>query len=117
MYKWLKIFIETLVSVFQSQREYALENLSLRQQLAIFKIRNSRPNLSRVDRIFWIIIFRYWRNWSSALHVVQPITVVRWHKEGFKRYWSRKSRSVGRPRVEVGVRQLVRQISFENPLW
>ena len=104
MYNWLKIFIETLESVFLSQRELALENLALRQQLAILKIHNSRPNLSRSDRIFWIIMFRYWHNWSSALHVVQPATIIRWHKEGFKRYWTRKSRRVGRPRVEAGVR-------------
>ena len=117
MSKWLKIFLGALVSAFQTQGELALENLAPRQQLAILKMRNVRPNLSNSDRLFWVVLSRLWGNWCAALHVVQPATVIRWHRKGFKLYWKRKSQRLGRPNINSDVRQLIQQISRENPLW
>jgi len=91
MNKWLKIFLGAFISAFQTQSELALENLTLRQQVAILNMRNTRPNLSNSDRLFWVVLSRLWGNWCAALHVVQPATVIRWHRKGFKLYWKRKS--------------------------
>ena len=97
----------------------AAENLALRQQVAVFKQSVKRPKLRPRDRIFWVLLSRLWPNWRSALAVVQPETVVRWHRKGFKLYWRRKSRrgKPGRPPIEAKIRDLIRRMSRENPIW
>ena len=117
MSKWLKIFLGAFLSAFRTQSELAIENLALRQQLAILKSRNPRPNLSNSDRLFWVVLSHLWENWHAALHVVQPATVIRWHRKGFKLYWKRKSQRLGRPDIKADVRKSIQQISGENPLW
>jgi len=92
------------------------ENLALRQQLAVFKRNAKRPRLKRRDRLFWVLISRFWSGWQSTLVIVQPATVVRWHRLGFRLYWRFQSRP-GRPKVDVGIRQLIRRMSKENLLW
>ena len=67
-------------SAVRTRRELALENLALRQQLAVWKARQPRPRLTEMDRIFWIVLARLWKNWRSSLQVVGPETVVRWHR-------------------------------------
>jgi transposase InsO family protein len=93
------------------------ENLALRQQLAVVNHAAKRPRLRRRDRIFWVWLSKLWRGWRSALVVVQPDTVVRWHRRGFRLYWRWKSRRNGRPKIETEVRALIRRVSRENPLW
>ncbi|MCP4471875.1 MAG: transposase [Gammaproteobacteria bacterium] len=117
MSKWLKIYLGTLLSAFRAQSELAIENLALRQQLATLKSRNPRPKLSNSDRLFWVVISHLWSNWHAGLHIVQPATVIRWHRMGFKLYWKRKSRRLGRPGTDLEVKQLVQKTSRENPLW
>jgi len=97
----------------------AVENLALRQQLAICRQSVQRPQLHPRDRVFWVWLSRLWPNWRSALAIVQPETVIRWHREGFKLYWRWKSRAgkVGRPRIDREIRELIRRISRENPTW
>jgi hypothetical protein len=96
----------------------ALENLALRQQLAAWKARQPRPRLTEIDRIFWVLVSRVWRNWRQALHVVRPETVVGWHRAGFKRCWTWKSRRrSGRPGVSMELRELIGRMSRANPLW
>ncbi len=65
----------------------AFENLALRQQVAVFKRSVKRPKLRTRDRIFWVWLSRLWPNWQSALAIVQPETVIRWHHQGFRLYW------------------------------
>ena len=91
--------------------------MALRQQLATLKSRNPRPNLSNSVRLFWVVVSRLWGHWYAALHIVQPATVIRWHRLGFKLYWNRKSRRLGRPGIDLEVKQLVQKMSLENPLW
>lgn len=93
------------------------ENLALRQQLAVFKRKTPRPRLRRRDRNFWVWLAWLWRDWRSALVIVQPETVVRWHRAGFRLYWRFKSRKSGRPKTAAEVRQLIRRMARENPLW
>ena len=117
MRKWFEIIIAVLLSAVRERRELALENLALRQQLAVVKFRCPRPRLTKSDRIFWLILSRVWSNWREALHVVQSATVVRRHRQRFQSYWRRKGRCRGRPTIDTELRQSIRQISQANPLW
>ncbi len=117
MTKWLQIILQSLISSTRSRRDLAFENLLLRQQLATMKHRQPRPKLSKVDRIFWLLFSRLWANWRDALHIVTPETVVRWHRQGFRYYWTWKSRRSGRPKVDPAIRVLIRRMCRANPLW
>ena len=117
MFKWIRIVLGALQSAFRNRRELALENLALRQQLAAFKHRYARPRLRNADRLFWVLLSRMWGNWRHSLHLVQPETVVRWHRQGFRYYWCWKSRRRGRPRVDPEIRRLIRRMCLANPLW
>ena len=118
MVRWLAILVRTLRSTIRTQRELALENLALRQQVAVWKVRQPRPQLTATDRLFWVVLSRLWKNWRSSLQVVRPETVVRWHRQGFRRYWAWKSRHRrGRPAIGTEVRDLIRRMSRANPLW
>ena len=70
-----------------SRRDLLLENLALRQQLAVFKARGKRPRIGPADRAFWVLLRRLWARWAHALVIVRPDTVVRWHRAGFRLYW------------------------------
>jgi len=97
----------------------ALENLALRQQLAIMKRSSKRPQLRPRDRLFWVVLSWFWSGWQEALIVVKPDTVVRWHRKGFKLFWRYKSRrrGPGRPPIIQDVRNLIRKMAEANPLW
>ena len=97
----------------------AVENLALRQQVAVFKQSVKRPKLRPRDRVFWVVLSRLWPNWRSALAIVQPETVIKWHRKGFKLYWRWKSRpgKPGRPPIKRKIRNLIRRMSRENPTW
>jgi hypothetical protein len=112
----LLLFVRGFV---RDRTELAFENLALRQQLAALRQKIKRPYLRKRDRIFWAVLSRIWSNWRSALLIVQPDTVVRWHREGFKLFWRWKSRSgkVGRPPTDLEIRKLIRRMSRENPSW
>ncbi len=104
-------------AMLHNRTDLAAENLALRQQLAILQHKSKRPRLRRRDRIFWALLSRIWADWRSALLIVQPDTVVRWHRQGFKLYWRWKSQGKpGRPRIEAEIRNLIRRMSRENTL-
>jgi transposase InsO family protein len=118
MLRWLGILFGTGRSCLRTHRELALENLALRQQLAVWKARQPRPRLTQMDRIFWVLLSRLWTSWRHSLQVVRPETVVGWHRQGFRRYWAWKSRRrSGRPMVSTELRDLIRRMSIANPLW
>jgi hypothetical protein len=95
--------------ICRGHRAIALENLALHQQLAALTRTVKRPPLRTRDRLFWVLLAKGWREWRSALIVVQPDTVVRWHRLGLRRQWTRRSRRKrpGRPRTDTTVRTLV----------
>src|SRR5262252_5772596 len=102
MIRWLGIILGTLRGAVRTHRKLALENLALRQQLAVWKARQPRPRLTETDRIFWVLLSRLWTSWRQSLHVVRPETVVGWHRQGFRRYWTWKSRCRrGRPMIST----------------
>ena len=113
-----KIFVLFIRGMSRGRIELAIENLAMRQQLAILRGKVKRPGLRQRDRIFWAILSRIWANWRSVLLIVQPDTVVRWHRQGFKIFWRWKSRAKrGRPSIEKEIRALIRRMARENPLW
>ena len=86
----LKAVLMTLrftILILTGHQQVVLENAALRQQLAILKRDSRRPRLRRGERLFWILLMKFWKNWKSALLIVQPATVVSWHRRRFKRYW------------------------------
>jgi transposase InsO family protein len=114
------LHIATFVhSLFKSHRRLTLENLALRQQLAMLKPSVKRPQVSPIDRLFWILFSKYVDGWRTMLHALHPDTVVRWHREGFRLYWTWKSRRrrAGRPPVDADIRKLIRQMQSANIGW
>jgi putative transposase len=98
--------------------QLVLENLSLRQQLAILRRLAPRPRLRSWDHLFWVWLSRYWPGWKDALLIVSPATVVGWHRQGFRLYWRWKSQGrPGGPCIDPELRRLIRRLSHENPLW
>ena len=108
-----------LRAALRSHADLALENLALRQQLALLQRRSKRPRFGRLDRAFWVWLSTRWPGWREVLHVVRPETVIRWHRQGFRAFWTRKSRRgrTGRPAVDSELTELVRTMALANPLW
>jgi hypothetical protein len=118
----MKMLLKLILNILlrpQKDSDLALENLALRQQLAILKRPKKRPQIRTKDRLFWIMLCRFWSNWRQALIVVKPETVIRWHRKGFKLFWKFKSRrkGPGRPPISSEIRDLVRRMAKANSLW
>jgi putative transposase len=111
----LRIILLLVRALFRDRSHLALENLALRQQLAILRHKAPRPRLRGADRAFWVSLEQVWDQWRSALILVKPETVIRWHRQGFRYFWRWKSR--GRPCTSPELIRLIRRMSQENPLW
>jgi putative transposase len=101
--------------LFRSRRDLLLENLALRQQLSVFK--QKRPRFVPSDKFFWVMLHSLWPGWKRALILVQPETVVRWHRAGFKLYWTWLSRHRNRGGRECARRELIFRMVADNPTW
>jgi transposase InsO family protein len=101
------------------RQRLVLENLALRQQVAVLRRGVTRPKLEDKDRIFWIGLMRLLDTWRECLSIVQPETVVAWHRRGWRWYWRRKSKAfkIGRPPIGWNLVALIQRMSRENPLW
>jgi hypothetical protein len=108
-----------IVSSFRTRAALQAEILALRHQLAVLQANAPRRlRLKRSDRMLWVLLSRSWTGWRRCLRMVQPDTVVRWHRAVFAWYWTRKSRrQPGRPNVAAEIRDLIRRMSQANPLW
>jgi transposase InsO family protein len=115
----LSLMIRTLFSCLRSRQGLILENLALRQQLSVLQRKLKKPRLGKRDRILWALLSSLWTDWRRPLVLVQPETVIRWHRKGFRLYWRWKSRqkALGRPQVPQEIRDLIRRMSEANPLW
>jgi transposase InsO family protein len=108
-----------VADLFKSRRRLEAENLFLRQQLSI-ALRHAPPRLrlrgSDLALLVWMT--RLWPSLIEATRVVQPETILRWHRAGFKAFWRWKSRKrAGRPKIDRELRDLIRRMSKENPKW
>ena len=108
-----------LIGLFRSRASLEAEILVLRHQLNILRRKSpQRPTFSNIDRLVFARLYGLAPNVLSALAIVKPETVVRWHRRGFCLYWRWKSKSLsGRPKLSPDIRQLIREISLANPLW
>ena len=115
----ITLILTGLLRGVRTHRALVLENLALRHQLAVLQRTAPRPRLRTSDRLFWVLLSRLWRGWADAVSIVQPETVIRWQRAGFKLFWTWKSRrnGPGRPAVAPEVRALIRRMSRANPLW
>ena len=111
-------FMVVVRAAFVSRTQLAVENLALRQQLAVLRRSVKRPRVRRRDRLFWAWLSRIWSDWRSSIIIVKPETVIGWHRQGFRWLWRWKSRPRGgRPRVDSEIRSLIRQMNEENSTW
>ncbi len=114
----LILLMHTIACIFRNRTALILENLLLRQQLQVALRPKRRLPLRRRDRLFWVVVRRLHPGWRRHLLFVQPETVIRWHRRGWRWYWQWRSRTrLGRPRLSAEVRALIARIASENPLW
>ena len=117
----LRCLLWVLAAAVQPKALLIADNLCLRQQLVVLQRRKPRPRLEDVDRRFWILACRWFSGWQTSLLVVRPETVLRWHRQGWRTYWRRRSRrTTGRPGrrpIAVELRTLIRRMTTENRLW
>jgi putative transposase len=117
MFELLVAVVGALHAGFRSRAGLVAENLGLRQQLALLRRRQPRPQLRSLDRMFWILLSRSWSRWTDVLAIVKPATVVAWHRRGFARFWTKRSRPLGRPPIPGELVELIRRMARENPTW
>jgi putative transposase len=117
MLKLMRPIVSGVVRRFRRRAVLELENLALRHQLHV--LRRQRPGRLRlfaIDRLLWTWLYRLWPGCLDTMVLVKPATVVKWHRQGFRRFWRWRSRS-GRPSVDREIRKLIREMSSANPLW
>ena len=111
-------FLSWFGGFFRSRHDLGLELVAWRQQVDVLKRKNPRPQLSPWDRLLWFGLRRWWSKWASVLVVVNPETVVGWHRAGFRWYWRFPSRRrADRPTITSELRNLIRSVAAENPTW
>ena len=115
----LRLVVTFVASLFKSQRQLALENMALRQQVTMLRQSVKRPRATPADKLFWIFFSRYIDGWRELLLGLHPDTVVRWHRHGFRFYWRWKSRSPskGRPAIDTALRKFIREMQASNIGW
>jgi putative transposase len=115
----LRFLLLTIRDSTRSRARLQLELLALRHQVQVLqRTRPRRVPLAMPDRWLWVCLSRVWTEWRTALVIVEPATVVAWHRRGFRWFWRWKSRPrTGRPTVPKEVRDLIRTMSRANPLW
>ena len=113
------LLVRMLCDCFKSRSRLEAEIVVLRHQLNVLRLRAPRRLYLRwADRILFVWLYRRFPRTLDAITIVRPETVVRWHRMGFAAYWRWKSRPLGgRPWVDRQIRDLIRRMSFENPLW
>ena len=119
MIGFLILFLHVLASPFKTQARLEAEIVLLRHQLNVLRQRvPSKPRLTMADRLLFIWLYRLFPSVLNAVTIVQPETIIRWHRTGFRLYWRWKARSQGgRPKVPVEIRRLIREMSLANRLW
>lgn len=107
-----------LSDLTRSRADLVVENAMLRQQLIVLNRQIKRPQITHRDRFRLILLAHCTQFWKQALHIVQPDTLLRWHRELFRFYWRRKSKDTqNKPKISLETIQLIRKMAKENPLW
>jgi putative transposase len=112
------LLLGTLTDLSRSKSELVAENAFLRQQLIILRRQVKRPACTRTDRILLVLLARMVQTWKQALFIVQPETLLRWHRQGFKLFWKYKSRAASlTPRISPETVSLIKEMARDNRLW
>ncbi len=121
--RWIKLptaslLLGTLADMTRGKAELLAENALLRQQLIILRRQIKRPTNRKTDRFLLVFLARIVRPWKQALFIVQPETLLRWHRELFRLFWKSKSKSRSRkPRLSAETITLIKDIAANNRLW
>ena len=112
------LFAAVLASL-RDRTALQVEVLAHRHQLGVLHRSVKRPKLTAADRLLWAWLSELWSDWRTALVIVKPETVIAWHRKSFRLFWTWKVRcgTPGRPAVTKEVRDLIRRMSRENPIW
>ena len=122
LHEWYFVLTHMLKDSLKSRAALEMEIFALRSQLALFQQQTlnhkiPKPRPTPAFRQLWVFISKLWPDWKSALFVVKPETVIRWHRTAFRFYWAKKSKPHGRPAISQETIALIRRIHNENPLW
>jgi putative transposase len=112
------VAVGAVLDRYSSKQELLVENAMLRQQLLVLHRQVNRPRLTKVDRAVLVLLAGRLRTWKDALFIVQPDTLLNWHKQGFRLFWKRKSRTASRkPKLPAERVELIKQMAVQNRLW
>jgi putative transposase len=121
MFDLFCLWFGAALRIFRNPQDLLLENLTLRHPLTTFKRRHPKPRLGVLDELFWVAARQFWSQWKQSLLLVMPETVVRWHRAGFRLYWTvlcqPRNPVGGGKRISKEIRDLIFQMVVENPTW
>jgi putative transposase len=107
-----------LTDLARSKSELVAENAFLRQQLIIMRRQVKRPDCTKTDRMLLVLLARMVRTWKQALFIVQPETLLRWHRQGLRMFWKYKSRATTRTsKISAETVALIKEMARDNRLW
>jgi putative transposase len=109
------LIFSTLLDLTRNRTDLVVENALLRQQLIVLNRQIKRPRLTNPDRFRLVFLSHFTTFWKQALHIIQPDTLLRWHRELFQFYWRRKSQ--GKPKISAETIALIQEMAKENRLW
>src|SRR5215472_8084537 len=115
-----RLVVDTLADLPRSKGELIAENALLRQQLLVLRRSVQRVHCTPTDRTLLVLLASRVRTWRHALLIVQPETLLRWHRQGFRLFWRRKSRAVATtatPKVSAETIALIKERAAANRLW
>ncbi|MDP9311670.1 MAG: integrase core domain-containing protein [Chloroflexota bacterium] len=116
--KETSLVLGSLTDLARTRPQLIAENALLRQQLIVLNRSVKRPRLTTTDRSLLVLLASGVRMWKDALLIVQPDTLLRWHRQGFRLFWRRKSRSGARaPRIPLETITLIKDMAVSNRLW
>jgi putative transposase len=112
------LLLLTLTDQARSKSQLVAENALLRKPLIILRRQVKRPACTRTERILLVLLARMVRTWKQALFIVQPETLLRWHRQGFRLYWKYKSRAASpKPKISPETVALIKEMARDNRLW
>jgi putative transposase len=112
------LMVGTLTDLGRSKSELVAENAILRQQLIILRRHVKRPVFKKSDRVLLVLLARAVRAWKQALFIVQPETLLCWHRQGFRLYWNYRSRTASaKPKIAAEIVALIKEMARDNRLW
>ena len=109
------LIIGALSDLTRSHTDLVIENALLRQQLIVLNRQVKRPQLTNLDRFRLVFLSHFTKFWKQAIHIVQPDTLLRWHRKLFRKYWRKKSQ--GKQKISAETIALIEKMAEENQLW